>query len=358
MGTTAFIARLLAATLLSGPALAAPPTFQVSDLGLPPGYREANPADINDRGQVLGVLTPDDTGQQYRPFLWSAATGIQVAGPEKRTVWRDLGALDNRGHVVGSRACPSCGGGEGFVWKAGTRTRSLTGLYADADANARSINADGTVVGDSYAENSLYHVVTWSVAEGIVDRHPPGLYMSQGVDINDHGQITGWMQKVIHDGTTGFVIEPDGTWTDLGGLFDGGSCCDSYPREINAQGHVVGAASLPSTYRTHAFIWTPTDGMRDMAAGSPYSNWYSDSTDINASGQAVGIMYDDSLTFAGFYWDDTNGLHRLDALIDPADPWAGRVVLDNGRGINRQGQIAASGVVDGVRRVFLLTPVP
>jgi probable HAF family extracellular repeat protein len=344
------------ALLPTAAALAAPPAYTVTDLGLPAGYVDAGAADLNDRGQVLGMVSP--VNGMSRPFIWSAEAGMKVAGPEKHTVHRDIGAINKHGHVVGSRNCHTCPHGEGFVWVANGQTQSLQGLYPGADATARGINDDDVVVGSSYAEHALHHAVTWSAADGLVDRHPAGTYSSQGVAINNRGQITGHVTPVRQAYATGMVIEPDGSWISLGGLFDDGACCGSYPRAINRLGHVVGAASLPQDYHTRAFIWTPAGGMRAMGAGGPYATWYSDATDINGQGQAVGMMYTAANDFTGFYWDKSSGMHNLNDLVATTDPWAGRLLIESARSINHAGQIAVNGKADGVRRVFLLTPVP
>jgi hypothetical protein len=97
-----------------------------------------------------------------------------------------------------------------------------------------------------------------------------------------------------------------------------------------------------------------------MGAGGPYATWYSDATDINGQGQAVGMMYTEAhgFTGTGFYWDKSSGMHNLNDLVATTDPWAGRLLIEGARSINHAGQIAVNGKADGVRRVFLLTPVP
>jgi uncharacterized membrane protein len=67
----------------------------VTDLGLPAGQHEFDPLDLNDRGEVAGVLLGNVA------VIWRAGRFLALPQPDPSFTARAVG-LDNRGHVVGS----------------------------------------------------------------------------------------------------------------------------------------------------------------------------------------------------------------------------------------------------------------
>jgi len=60
-----------------------------------------------------------------------------------------------------------------------------------------------------------------------------------------------------------------------------------------------------------------------------------------------------------FYWDAAEGMHRLDSLVDPADPPRTSVRIGGlSPRINQLGQATTTALVSGVRRAVVLTPLP
>lgn len=343
----------LAALGATGLACAAPPLYRITDLGLPDGSDEVHAEALNDRDEVLGTVTSATWVQRPdSPFTWSSAGGMRVGAPPKESVFRTLNAMDDKGHVVGTQSCHACVD-QGFYRSAHAPVRMLDGLYDGAPAKAAGVNEHGLIVGSSYYVDSLWHAVTWSPQGGAVDR-TPGAHSSEGVAINNRGQLTGWMQKNAHASTTAMVVHPDGHVTELGSLPGDGN---SYARAINSGGAVVGTSARPGAWGSHAFLWTPGAGMRDLVAGSAYSDWEADAMDLNDAGEAIGVIYNTADQFRLFHWDAVDGVQPLDDLIAPDDPLAGKVKFQDFAGINNGGRIALSGLLDGVWHAFLLTPV-
>jgi len=122
----------------------------------------------------------------------------------------------------------------------------------------------------------------WSPQAGLVDLPiPPGMIESRALDINDAGQITGWID-----------FEDDGMF-DVGFLANGGDMAIIYPpagsfiqpQAINNDGHVVGTTSDNTQYYK-GFIWH--DGV--MTLIEPTFGPRSAAYDINREGQIVGWM--------------------------------------------------------------------
>jgi probable HAF family extracellular repeat protein len=100
---------------------------------------------------------------------------------------------------------------------------------------------------------------------------------------------------------------------DLGALPD--ELLHSVANDINSHGHVVGHSGAGPTTSTRAFLWTP-----------------------HSSNGTTGAMID------------------LNGVLEPIS--AAGWTLFTARAINDQGQIAGTGLNNGVERAFLLTLIP
>jgi probable HAF family extracellular repeat protein len=116
---------------------------------------------------------------------------------------------------------------------------------------------------------------------------------------------------------------------------------------INDLGQVVGSSNIPTELHVrHAFIYSNgvlTDLDARIGAGGSIGN------DINNRGQIVG--FSGGLGAFVLRGDDAESLN---ALLDHATGWQ----ISDVSAINDQGQIAATGVLDGTSYAVLLTPVP
>ena len=76
--------------------------------------------------------------------------------------------------------------------------------------------------------------------------------------------------------------------------------------------------------------------------------------DINNSGQVVGYS-GKYFNHVGFFWDEVDGMRRLDELIDQTSTYSGLKIID-AAAINDAGQIAATAIWQGRRTAVLLSP--
>jgi probable HAF family extracellular repeat protein len=191
-----------------------------------------------------------------------------------------------------------------------------------------------------------------AVRYSITDLGTLGGGASYARGINDAGQVVGMSETA--SGESHAFVTVNGEMTDLGTL--GGR--HSFALDINDAGQVVGWSSIPSPHdessvfdELHAFV-TVNGEMTDLGTlGGGYSEAY----DINNAGQVVGW----SLTARGetHAFVTVDGVMTdLNVLLDPADAavWTLREAI----AINDAGQIAATGMIDGLSRAVLLTPVP
>ena len=146
-------------------------------------------------------------------------------------------------------------------------------------------------------------------------------------DINDAGQVVGWSV----DGT---ATRRAFLWTETEGMKDLGTLggTTSEATAINAAGEVVGFSET-ATRREHAFLWTPERGMQDLGtlgeAGSIASA-------INNRGEVVGYtlaQIGDTFEYRALLWTPEQQLVELPTLGSTVSAAvainnAGRVVIN------------------------------
>lgn len=214
------------------------------DLGTLGGKRSAATA-INDRGQVVG--TSQTKSRRIRAFFWSAETGMKrlnVGGRESRAE-----DINNRGVVVGSRLLRT-GQWRAFLWSELTGRIDL-GHLGGGESRAFGINDRGQVVGVSKTAGGEDHAFLWTPGRGMIDLQDfvelPGEATSQANGINRWGQVAGTIAVRHHLGShethafrwtagEGMIILPT-----LGG--------DSQGVGINDHGQVVGDSENEDGHR-------------------------------------------------------------------------------------------------------------
>src|SRR6266699_3542280 len=147
------------------------------------------------------------------------------------------------------------------------------GTLGGAVSQAKAVNRRGQVVGTSRDGLGRTRAFLWQEDLGIVDLKPLTGVNTSANDINENGEITG-------GGDTGFgdfhaYLLSEGTSFDLGTL--GGN--ESEALAVNRGGQVAGHSrsggagaapkhafviAEPGTGAPRAFVWTATDGMRDL----------------------------------------------------------------------------------------------
>jgi len=157
------------------------------DLGVLPGFDPSSSdcvaSQINRRGQVLGYCTDD---RRLHAFLWNPSMRDLRVGT--RAIYPD--ALNDRAQVVGTLRVS--GNLHPFLWVNGKLTDlgTLGGELTHAWPTA--INTRGQVIGVSGpAPAGRGHAFVWE--DGVMTDLAPTAAASQAVDMNDEGQIVGWI---------------------------------------------------------------------------------------------------------------------------------------------------------------------
>lgn len=326
----------LAGSTAANAAAATPSRYSITDVG--PGGFVFAPEGLNSAEQVVGYGVT--AGFKVHAYLWENGT-VTDLHPNNAS---DSYATDinDSAQVVGFFT-PNAGGYlRGFLWRDGT----LQVLDTGGAFQPYAINNNGLIAGR--AELSGRGVaVLWQ--NGVLRPLFPGSATeSRAEDVNDSGQVVGWIRQGDQDRAFLWQTDENGVsqTTMLGTL--GGK--NSYPSAVDEVGVVVGRSQLANGVY-HAFIWLGGT-MYDL--GTQEAN-YSAAYDINAALQIVG--YDSQFVGGSFVdravlWQGRQMWH-LNSLIPTGSGWDLRRAFY----INDVGQIVGEGRRNGESRIFLLTPL-
>ena len=210
---------------------------------------------INDSGQIVGYSYLTDQGPIHM-VMWTTTGGIV-----------DLGSIDNSGNSQGN-----------------------------------AINSAGDIVGSGYDANSKQVAFFWSSSTGYISLgEVPANGVANGSDINDSDTIAG----SAYGPGKGFVWRPLQLRRKYIGTLPGGATSQAFG--INNLSHITGTAALPSG-ALDAFVWTRSDGMRDIGTVQEGVNTYGFA--INDKDEVVGFTGEE----LPFYWSDATGIRRLRTL--------------------------------------------
>ncbi len=285
------------------------------------------PADINERGHVVGTIGGFDEpwGATSHAFLWVNGLMRDLGTLGSEYTSSSASAINDQGQIIGmSMRQPRFENGRRvydvscFVWQDGMmRDLGHLGWRASTgrdQCEAVAINNRGQVVGSSYTASGSIHAFLWE--DGLMqDLGTLGGPFSLAVDINDAGQVVG-MGPTTSGPDHAFLWE-SGVMRDLGTL-GGGAMDESWPSDINDRGQVVGTSTTdPQTGEGHAFLWE-NGVMRDLGTPGEQFTW-SRAVAINDSGEVVGEL-SAYPRYSGvrdaFLWAD-GVLRHLGGLVDP-----------------------------------------
>lgn len=173
-----------------------------------------------------------------------------------------------------------------------------------------------------------------------IDLGTLGGSVSEGIGINDNGQVVG------NSTLAGDTVRHAFVWTSETGIVDlgtlGGS--NSYAFDINDAGLVVGISDLPGDTESHAFLWSMADGMRDLGT---LGGTRSEAIAVNANGQVLGNSTTSTDPFyRPFFWTASAGIVEIET------PDAVRPIA---LALNDSGQVIGSMLVDSSPRGFSWT---
>ena len=159
----------------------------------------------------------------------------------------------------------------------------LGDLGGDASL-AQAINTDGTAVGWSYDPAGVLHAVRWSASGTLTDLNPSGA-ISEALDINDAGDVVGWVFPDGGSASHAYLWRHDGVEIDLQTL--GGPGSQAFG--VNNALAIVGVSDRTSPRPPVAFIWKSATGMRSLRMGAN-----SQAFAINDLGRSVGLRVVDA----------------------------------------------------------------
>jgi probable HAF family extracellular repeat protein len=218
------------------------------DLGTIPGGQYSEAYAINDRGQVVGWSTIDQSTCTafdgcWHAFHWEDGIMTDLLGLDPRFQSYAY-SLNDKGQIVGISATQDYPFGDfrPVLWHNGSIV-DLGKPEGATNAYTNGVNAMGDAAGSAtFADGSTVPLV-WSRGSRTELPRPPGTTFTEARKINNRGQIVGT------DGTN-TVLWTDGRLTVLPNPPGAGS---SNPSDINASGVVVGRSSQFAGRR--AVIW-------------------------------------------------------------------------------------------------------
>ena len=315
----------------------------IRPLPIPPGARDSWPENINNRGIVAGSYLPPGPDSPYRAMIWAGETPVDLGIVCAEDTFAF--SINNLGLAVT---------GPGQWWEIYAPCHVVVPKDSDGDSAPdtwfEDANADGV--------NDLLKLVSLPSDYDPVYELWWTLLSPEG--INDNGQIIldGWQGG-------GFLLRPDYTDADGDGnpwyadtngddfndllvelIGLGGD--DSYAKDINAAGQVVGSSNKravrwdiePDGRQTATDLGLLSKSVRSMGAAA-----------INDNGEIVGNASFTSSRTAFLY---KNGkLYDLAAVLTNGTGWEKLSASD----INNQGIIVGSGYLNGVAQGFVAVPV-
>jgi len=215
------------------------------------------------------------------------------------------------------------------------------GTFGGQYSYVYGLNQAGLAVGTAFDASGMQRCFR-STGGGLIDLGTLGGRFCNAFAVNDAGQITGNSATSAGIGHA-FVFDSRGM-VDLGTL--GGTSSIAYA--INRLGQTVGSARTASN-QSHAFFH---DGTRMIDLGT-LGGSTSVGRGVNASGQVIGYSTSaNSSTNQAFFY--ANGVMLNMNTLAP-----GLSNIDVGSiRLNDAGQIAGTGMINGNKHAFLLTPTP
>ena len=309
-------------------------TYLIEDLGTLADTDSSAAVDVNNSGVVVGYASRSGLFPVTRAFRFDSTVGIEDLGT---LGGEDAGAraVNDAGQITGW-SNDAEGKGQGFRLDPGSDMFALGGLGTNAGVYPQGINAAGDVVGTSF-HFGMQVAFLYTDAGGIqlAGGTPSSSRTYLGYDVNDAGKIVGYSYLI-----GAFMSGPNGAGA--------GALGTGWAYAVNNSDQVTGSTGAFDP-DSHLFRFSPAVGVEDLGA-LPGGDTVG--LDINEAGQIVGRGKAADGVDHAVFWDEADGLVDLNHLVAPDAGW----LLQTAAGVNDNGQIAGTGVIDGQTRGFLLTP--
>jgi probable HAF family extracellular repeat protein len=302
--------------------------------------------DINDAGQIVGQGDTAISGEGGRVKQAFIGTKDGIRGLFSETVRSSAKAINSGGMVAGFKINNAfLADGNTALFDFGTFPNDTVTLWG------LGINKLGNVAGwDGFWEQT-----TGGYGNKMFLGNLGGSF-TRATSINDSDQIAGFSQNLSgsYRAFRWQRASGSGAMIDLNVL---AGFVDSYATRINNQGEVVGYSlkyegDIPVA---RACLWK-NDGKNSLIdLGTLGGDNYSEAHGVNDAGIVVGMSIAGGEERA-FIWDPTNGMRDLTSLLPPGSGW----VLAAAYAVNNHGHIVGYGYKNGSTdpAAFLLVPPP
>ncbi len=207
---------------------------------------------INDAGQAVGISTLVGD-RQARATLWNGTTPTELPPLGGKT--SEAYGINNAGQVVGWSSTASETFTHPTLWNGTTPTELPT--LGGQGGTAFSINDAGQAVGDSRAGDGIDHATLWNGTT------PTDLGIGGAFHINNRGQVVGFSYSRTFPPRSHATLWDGTTVLDLHTLLDFNSLgwTESLARDINDHGQIVGYVfnDIGQDPLKFAFLLTPID---------------------------------------------------------------------------------------------------
>jgi probable HAF family extracellular repeat protein/parallel beta-helix repeat protein len=331
---------------------AAPPRYEIIDLGTLSGYSASTARSINGHGQIVGHV-----GQSWPDFR---AVLFDTTGNGNNIDLGTLGgsrgmafSINDGGQIVGDSENSSGQLLATLFDQAGSGSNTNLGTLGGGWSGAYSNNNKGQVVGTSDNSSANRHAILFDPSDSSNNMDLgtlPGGDWSGAYSISDNGKVVGWAKNSSGDyRAVLFDSTGDGNNIDLGTL--GGNSSTAY--SINDSGQIVGLAKNTSDHwRATLFHHAGNGNNINLGSLGGSESWaYS----INDTGQIVGWAETALSQRCAALFDPSGNGNNIDlnTLIDPGSGW----ILEEARSINNLGWIVGYGInPGGDRHAYLLIP--
>ncbi|MCH7720634.1 MAG: hypothetical protein IH988_06540 [Planctomycetes bacterium] len=316
------------------------------------GYPPTRGRGVTEDGAVVGYYTSCDIGPG-EAFYWSESTGfVTLSRPPGYTSATARDIDGQTGWIIGALSTPGTDGPFAALWPAWSAEPIDLGTLPGGDYSQAFAVSAGRVVGKWGNEimGPGIQAFLWQDNQ-MIDLGPDlGTPSGWAWDVNDAGQVCGWMGTATSLDARAFIWDA-GRVTELpaipGGFTSEGLAISADGGTVVGVGRIIDDKTGDDFSR--AFVWQ--DG-KMVNLGTLPGLLRSGATDVNDNSLVIGPLWG-GVPDTGFIWHD-GVMIDLNTLIPPESgvevtiPWA----------INEQGMIAAQGHnQDGDVVALLLTPV-
>jgi probable HAF family extracellular repeat protein len=229
------------------PAWVLVPDLPPQELARPAAYARANA--VNNFGEIVGSVDPGPDG-----VLWELDAQGVAGNPVNLGNFRPLDVND-LGTMAGSQ-----GGQPAIAWfdaEGGLQVQELDKLAGFSSGEATSISANGTwVCGYVHAVDGAEAFV-WSADTGMIGLGTLGGRESRAAGVNSAGQVVGWTDTGGGRHSKTAFLWQNGTMFELNSLADSGGKTNLVSAEdISEAGDIVGVMHIDRV-GSHAFLLIP-----------------------------------------------------------------------------------------------------